>query len=116
MRSQSISLPGRAGRPFDYDPPDVRWVESGSSAWPEPPCDPKASHLESLRYQAALVKARCGVDCRIGQLNSPNTFDFVVYSPAAAFTRSGNCGDYWTSREFLHGIEAGAIATKWPAE
>ena len=98
-------------RPFDYDPPVVQWIGDGQGGFhPEPPQNPNAPDLDSLRYLAALTTARCGVDCRIGQLNGPDVYDYAVYSPDGAWSQSGNCGAYWQAREFLHGIEAGANA------
>lgn len=103
-------MPSR--RPFDYDPPTVRWVEDSGGHHPEPPPDSSASDLESLRYDAALIAARCGIDCRIGQLNGQYVYDYVVYTPNGTWSQSGNCGGYFRAREFLRGIEAGAQAVK----
>lgn len=91
----------------------MQWISDGQGGFhPEPPQNPNAPDLESLRYLAALTTARCGVDCRIGQLNGPDVYDYAVYSPDGAWSQSGNCGEYWQAREFLHGMEAGALATR----
>lgn len=98
-------------RPFDYDPPVVKWVADGDGHHPEPPPDPGLTQLNSLRYDAALVKARCGVDCRIGQVNGPNAYDYVVFDQNGAWISSGCCGtSYWQAREFLQGMEIGVRA------
>lgn len=95
---------------FGYVAPEVRWVQDPTGHHPEPPPDSHVSAIEKLRYDAALTEARCGVRCRIGQINGPDVYDYVVYSADGAFVQSGNCGTYWEAREFLHGIEVGAKA------
>jgi hypothetical protein len=111
MPRQSFSLGIR--RPFDYDPPVVAWVKDGQGHHPEPLPDPNASDLDALRYDAALIKARCGVDCRIGQINGADVYDYACYAPdGGGWASSGNCGGYLEARRFLRGIEIGALAAK----
>lgn len=95
---------------FDYDPPSVKWVRDGYGLHPIAALDPDASDLTKLRHEATLVRAWCGVDCRIGQLTGPDTYDYAVYLAHGPSIAGGNCGTYQQAREFLHGLQVGALA------
>lgn len=97
--------------PTGYSPPDVRWIEHGVAGWPDPPPDPNATDLESLRYSAALIKARGGPDIRIGQINHYTLYDYAIYTSHGEFRAAGCCGTYLETNAFLNGVEVGASAS-----
>lgn len=97
---------------------DLRRVDTPDGSHFEPPLDQSWDRLTKLRWNAAVVRVRTGVDVRIGPADYAVRFCWIWFKQRGFYDITGYVGDTWAyttgpfnyadAWTYLNGVESGA--------